>query len=95
MPETETADRAIIRTRKVLAGQGMLTPRRAFRYGGQLFEPERTRVSVDYEAARLRPDLFRPAWDQDDSSEIERFREEQGLLIVDPDLWRRADARTR
>ena len=76
---TETADRAITRTRKVLAGEGMLQCVKSFRYRGRAFLAGKTRVAPDHEAVAAMPTAFEPAMVGDEDPDVQRFAAEQGL----------------
>lgn len=65
--DTETTS-MVVRARRVLAGEGMVTPVRTISLGGSdRLEPGITRLAVDHDLVRKQPELFEPA-DRSDRS---------------------------
>ncbi len=62
--------------RRVLSGEGMLTPSRPFTWNGQHFEPDRARVVPDHPVAFSEyAHLLRPAYDKEAGMPVRRFLE--------------------
>jgi hypothetical protein len=62
--------------RRVLAGEGMLTPTRDFTWRGERFRARVTRVSPDHEVAKSRhAQLLTPAYAKESGHEVLRFLE--------------------
>jgi hypothetical protein len=57
-PSTETAS-GITRTRRIIAGETMVTPTREVTIGGERLRPGRDRFSVTHEYVRAHPEMFR------------------------------------
>jgi hypothetical protein len=80
-----------IRRRRVTSGEGMLTPRTSFTWGGDLYEAGRTRVAPDHPVTASNfAGLFKPAYAKESGREILRFLERRRVERIDTRHPRRA-----
>jgi hypothetical protein len=63
--------------RRVMAGEGMVTPVRPLLIDGKQAEPGRERFASDHELVRLRPELFRPC----DSRDRRTHEDHRDMLV--------------
>jgi hypothetical protein len=64
------------RRRNVMGGEGMLTPKSNFTWGGELYEAGRTRVTPDHPVTASNfAGLLKPAYAKESSHEVLRFLE--------------------
>jgi hypothetical protein len=73
MTVIESANRFAARARRVIAGEGMLTPVEPLSFDGEALTPGRDRLSPDHPAVSQRPEWFRPA-DRKDTDTAARHR---------------------
>ena len=73
--------------RRILAGEGMLTPVKDFTWRGDRWLADRDHVVPDHEVVREHPELFTPAYAKERSIAVLRFLERKRALR-EKESWR-------
>ena len=76
------------RTRRVVAGEGFLTPVKDFTWQGDKWIAGRDRVVPDHEVVRDHPELFTPCYHKESDPAILKFLQRKRALSAAREPWR-------
>jgi hypothetical protein len=82
------------RSRRVIAGQGMVTPVADFTWRGERWVADRDHVVPDHEVVQEHPERFTPCYVKEDGVEVLAFLERRRALR-EREPWRLGPARAK